>query len=174
MLEYWDVYDKYGNKTGIIKTRSDVWEQGEFHLGAALWIVNNKGEILIQKRASTKRRAPDLWGNTVGSVISGETGKQGLIREVREEIGITVNEDELVFLDRHIWSNNINDNYVIIYDFPIDKVIIQPEEVSEVKWISIDEMKKLIYKGTFMMNDIKELDKIIGFIEANLQKQVYV
>jgi Isopentenyldiphosphate isomerase len=174
LLEYWDVYDKYGNKTGIIKTRSDVWEQGEFHLGAALWIVNNKGEILIQKRASTKRRAPDLWGNTVGSVISGETGKQGLIREVREEIGITVNEDELVFLDRHIWSNNINDNYVIIYDFPIDKVIIQPEEVSEVKWISIDEMKKLIYKGTFMMNDIKELDKIIGFIEANLQKQVYV
>lgn len=169
MLENWDVYDKYGNKTGIIKTRSDVWEEGEFHLGASVWIVNNKGEILIQKRASTKRIAPNLWGNTVGSVISGETSKQGLVREVWEETGITVNEDELVFLDRHIWNNNINDNYIIIYDFPIEQVIIQPEEVSEVKWISIDEMKKLIYEGTCMMNDVKGLDKICEFIEANLQ-----
>ena len=167
-MEYWDVYDKYGNKTGIIKTRSDVWEEGEFHLGASLWIVNYKGEILIQKRAATKRIHPNKWGSTVGSVISGETSKEGLVREVWEEIGITVNVDELVFLDRHIWDHNINDNYIMIYDFPIEQVIIQPEEVSEVKWISIDEMKKLIYEGTCMLNDVKGLDKICKFIEANL------
>lgn len=167
MLELWDVYDEYGNRTGKVKTRSDVWGEGEFHLGASLWIVNNKGEVLMQKRASTKRRAPDLWGNTVGSVLSGETSKQGLVREVLEEIGITINEDDLVFLDRHIWDNNANDNYIILYDFPIEQIILQPEEVSEVRWLSIDDLKNLIHMGVCMMNDDKGLDEIRKFIQAN-------
>lgn len=168
-MEEWDVYDKNGNLTGYIKTKDDNWTPDEYHLGASLWIINYKGELLIQKRAASKRRYPNVWSNIGGSVISGESSIQGCVREVYEEIGIKLNGNDLVFLQRTIFANTICDDYALIYDFPIVNVMVQPEEVSEVKWSSIDEIKTLFSQGLFLINGLKDIEKVIEYINENIR-----
>jgi 8-oxo-dGTP diphosphatase len=169
LMEKWDVYDKYGNLTGYTKTKNDVWTSEEYHLGASLWIINHDGDLLIQKRAASKRRLPNVWCNIGGSVISGESSRQGCVREVKEEVGIKVNDKELVLLQRAVFNNTINDDYALIYDFPIENVVVQPEEVSEVKWASIDEIKNLFAHGLFMINELADIEKVIEYLTKNIQ-----
>jgi 8-oxo-dGTP diphosphatase len=133
LMEKWDVYDKNGNLTGYTKTKNDVWTSDEYHLGASLWIINYDGNLLIQKRDASKRRLPNVWCNIGGSVVSGENSRQGCVREVEEEIGIKVNSNDLILLQSVVFSNTINDDYALIYDFPIENVVLQAEEVSDVK-----------------------------------------
>jgi isopentenyldiphosphate isomerase len=169
LVEKWDVYDKSGNLAGYVKTKNDVWTSEEYHLGASLWIINYDGNLLIQKRSASKRRLPNVWCNIGGSVISGENSRQGCVREVEEEIGIKVDGNELILLQRAVFNNTINDDYALIYDFPIENVVIQPEEVSEVKWASIDEIKNLFTQGLFMINELPDIEKVIEYISKNIQ-----
>ena len=169
LMEKWDVYDESGNLAGYTKTQNDVWTSEEYHLGASLWIINYAGDLLIQKRAASKRRFPNVWCNIGGSVISGENSRQGCVREVEEEVGIKVNGNDLVFLQRAVFKNTISDDYVLIYDFPIEKVVVQPEEVSEVKWASIDEIKNLFTQGLFMINELADIEKVIEYISENIR-----
>jgi isopentenyldiphosphate isomerase len=166
-MEKWDVYDKSGNLTGYTKTQNDVWTSEEYHLGASLWIINCDGDLLIQKRAASKRRFPNVWCNIGGSVISGENSRQGCVREVEEEVGIKVNSNDLVFLQRAVFKNTISDDYALIYDFPMEKVVVQQEEISEVKWASTDEIKNLFNQGLFMINELGDIEKVIEYIDAN-------
>jgi isopentenyldiphosphate isomerase len=169
LMEIWDVYDKDGNLTGYTKTKNDVWTSEEYHLGASLWIIKNNGNLLIQKRAASKRRLPNVWCNIGGSVISGESSRQGCVREVEEEIGIKVSDKDLVLLQRAVFNNTINDDYALICDFPIENVVIQPEEVSDVKWASIDEIKSLFAQGLFMISELADIEKVIEYISKNIQ-----
>jgi isopentenyldiphosphate isomerase len=169
LMEKWDVYDKNGNLTGYTKTKNDVWTSDEYHLGASLWIINYDGNLLIQKRAASKRRLPNVWCNIGGSVVSGENSRQGCVREVEEEIGIKVNSNDLILLQSVVFSNTINDDYALIYDFPIENVVLQAEEVSDVKWASVDEIKKLFTQGLFMINELEDIEKLNEYISKNIQ-----
>ena len=167
-MEAWDVYDKQGNITGEIKTRNDVFHDGEYHLVASLWIINKNGKLLIQKRSMTKRINPGMWSITGGAVKAGESSENACVREVSEEIGLTLNPQDIELLSRSFGKDIIFDDYVIIYDFSLTEIILQADEVSEVKWASIDEIKDLFDNGQFMFDDISELDKVISYINENV------
>ena len=98
LVEKWDVYNKDGKLTGKTTTRHNIFELGEYHLGVSLWIINQNRELLIQKRAASKRIHPNIWSTTGGSVISGETSMQGCIRETKEEIGLITILDNASFV----------------------------------------------------------------------------
>jgi isopentenyldiphosphate isomerase len=170
LVEKWDVYDKSGNPTGKTKTRNDVFEPGEYHLGVSVWILNRNGELLIQKRSAAKRIHPNIWAVTSGAVISGETSIQGCIREAYEEIGIQLNEDDLVLLSRHFCKDIIFDDYITFREFPIENAAFQASEVSEVKWASITEIKQLFSLGLFMLDDSKDLDIVIQYLDGQNRK----
>lgn len=167
-MEKWDVYDRNGNITGIIKTRQDTFEDGEYHLGASIWIVNHLGEVLIQKRSASKRFGANNWASTGGSVIAGETSIQGCIREVKEELGLDITENDIEFLSRKFGKNNIFDDFIMLRDVPLEDFSLQPNEVSEVKYVCIDEIKDLMMSGNFMVDDPKELDFLIAYIDNNI------
>lgn len=171
-MEKWDVYDESGNLTGYTKTKADIWTCEEYHLGASLWLINLKGDLLIQKRAASKRRHPNVWCNIGGSVVSGENSRQGCVREVEEEVGIKLNAKDLVFLQRERFETIINDDYVLIYDFPIENVVIKSDEVSEVKWASIDEIKYLFTQGLFMLNELADIEKLSEYLSENIHKGI--
>ena len=71
--------------------------RGECHNGSRLLhpvvhlhVFNNKGEVYLQKRPEWKDIQPGKWDTSVGGHIDyGETSEQALMREVREELGIT-------------------------------------------------------------------------------------
>ena len=93
-MEYWDIYDKDGNFTGRKKGKYEKWSKDEYHLATEVWVINSKKQILIQKRSDKCEILPSMWALTTGRVVSGETTRQGCIRELREELGINASEDE--------------------------------------------------------------------------------
>ena len=66
-IEYFDVLDENGNKTGEIKTKEQIIKDRNFYRIVNLWIINPKTKyILIQKRSSTKDIDPNKWDLTAG------------------------------------------------------------------------------------------------------------
>jgi isopentenyldiphosphate isomerase len=161
--ELWDIYDINGKLTGKTMTRGDIFADGEYHLGVAAWIVNDKNELLLQKRAATKRIFPNLWATTGGAVLAGETSKEGCIREVKEELGIELNENDLVLLNRSFRKGLISDDYIVTIDISLNNLTIQSEEISEVKWATIDEIKRLVETGQFLIDDINDIQYLFDY-----------
>ena len=62
--------------------------------GAAAIIVNDEGEILLQSRADR-----DLWGLPGGCQELGESFKETIIREIKEETNLDVKEEDLELID---------------------------------------------------------------------------
>ena len=71
--------------------------RGECHNGSKLLhpvvhlhVFNSKGDVYLQKRPEWKDIQPGKWDTSVGGHLDyGETPEQALVREVREELGIT-------------------------------------------------------------------------------------
>jgi len=60
-MEFFDVLDKNGNPTGQVKDRNDVHRDGDWHKAVHIWIINFKGELLIQKRSPNKDTGAGQW-----------------------------------------------------------------------------------------------------------------
>ena len=146
-MELWDMYNSNGCKTGIIKKRTDILKKGEYHLGAEIWIINDESEILIQKRSSNKEVLPNMWGLTTGCMIIGEDTLDGAIREVKEEIGMSLKKDEFSCITRILRSDMIWDVYFVHKHVDLSKLVLQTEEVSDVKLVSVQQFKDMLSAG---------------------------
>ena len=146
-MELRDIYDGKGYKTGVKKERSENLEDGEYYLAAEVWIINSNSKILIQQRSSNKDILPNMWGLTTGCMITGEDTVEGALREVKEEIGISLEKDELNFIRRIFRKNSIWDIYFVYKDVELSKLILQTEEVSNVKLVSIEEFNSMLLSG---------------------------
>lgn len=143
-MELWDIYDCNGCKTGLVKNRSDTLNKGEYHLAAEVWIINSKLEILIQQRAINKDMLPNIWALTTGCMISGEDTLDGSIREVKEELGISLKKNDLNFKRRIFRTDTIWDIYFVYKDVDLSKIVLQKEEVSGVKLVSVKQFKNML------------------------------
>lgn len=145
-MEFLDIVDENNNLTGEIEERNYVHELGLWHRHSSCWIMNNNGGILLQKRASTKKRNPSKWSKTGGHVETGETPIKALKREVLEEIGTKLRDDQIEFIKE--FKNNtesnksFNYNYFVRVNYRIEEYIIQKEELSEVRYFTIEEIEK--------------------------------
>lgn len=146
-MELLDIVDENNILTGEAKDRKTMHEQGLWHRHVSCWIMNENGELLFQKRAACKDRNANRWSKTGGHVESGETVEQAIIREVEEEIGIHLDEEKLQLID--VFKSKEKNNkyfaydYFAIVEYKIEEYILQVEEVSEVKYYSIEEIEKL-------------------------------
>ena len=93
-MEYCDVYNADGKKTGRVAIRG-AWRrgEGEYLLSVHIIIRNSKGESLSQKRSKSKRSLPGMWNLTCGMVDAGETDIDAIQREIKEEIGIDIDKE---------------------------------------------------------------------------------
>ncbi|MEI9913856.1 MAG: NUDIX domain-containing protein [Candidatus Saccharibacteria bacterium] len=113
---------------------------------ARIFLSNSKGEILIQKRSATHKSLPNRWDQTsAGHVDAGEDYDEAAYRELKEEMGIdgvkltrvkTYYAEEA---DESQIKKRFNTLYVGSYDGPVK---IDPEEVSDYKWLTLDELDK--------------------------------
>ncbi len=122
-----DVLDESGAVTGVTKTKAEIHEQGLWHRSAHVWVYDSAGNILLQLRAKDKDSSPGLWDiSAAGHVDAGETPEFAASREIAEEIGISVKEDNLTkvwerressYDPANGWTNNqISCEYVLRYD----------------------------------------------------------
>ena len=117
---------------------------GEYAQGSHVWIMNSKGELLIQKRSATKRLYPNLWSITSGGTDSGETTLDTVYREVKEELGITLKPEELELMMSYKRNHDFVDVYLARKDIDLKDITMQTEEVADVKWVAVEELENLI------------------------------
>lgn len=106
--------------------------------------MNSKGEFLIQKRSPNKKTFPNMWSQTGGGVDEGETTLQAALRECNEELGISIDLNNIELILSFKRKFDFVDVWLVKQDIDISNIVLQEEEVSEVKWSSIDEIRELM------------------------------
>lgn len=143
MNEYWDVYDKNRNPIGKTIKRGDPFGENEFYVCCEVWIVNSKNQMLVTQRHPDKK-AGGQWEFTGGGVLTGETTLVAAAREVKEELGICLNESEFELRDVYKHKNYFMDIYVVKKDFSEEEIILDKNEVVDWKWMSQKEIEHFI------------------------------
>ena len=145
ILEYFD--EENENLIGT-EERDIVHQKGLWHREVAVWVVNNRNEILLQKRSALKKQYPNKYAICAGHIDIGEQPIEAAIRELYEETGIKViaNELEMIGLFKNEQSNNnhYKYTYLIKTNKEINDMTMQEEEVSELKYITIKELEEMI------------------------------
>lgn len=165
MAELWDIYDINKKKIGRTAER-DVYKfkEGEYHIVVTGIIMNSKNEILISKRAEYKKFGL-MWECNGGSILAGETSLEGIIRELKEELGIEFSKKEAIFL-KEIRRDKIPPDFKDLWLFRrnIDeKEITFPDgESIDARWVTIEEFirmyenKEIVPTVDFGMNEYRK------------------
>lgn len=109
-------------------------------LVVSLAMFNSKGEILLAQRPKGKQYE-DLWEFPGGKVEVGESKKQALIREIKEELGITLDINKLASPITYAKSAEIEIFLYIYFEGEV-KLNPIPQEKQKICWVSPSEMKK--------------------------------
>ena len=152
MDELIDILDSDGNTTGKTCLKSVAHQNGYFHATVHIWFYTKNEKILLQKRAPTKKVFPNLWDISVaGHIGAGEKFENAALREVQEEIGLSLSKDDLIKIGtrKHEVShdNGIQDNefhHVFIAELKVDpkELTVQEEEVAGLQLFELDILKK--------------------------------
>ena len=150
-MELWDLYDKHRKLTNQTMTRGDAMLKDTYHLVIHVVIFNSKNQMLIQKRKYDKVSNPNMWDISVGgSVTAGETSQQGAMRETEEELGLNIDlHNQLPHLSI-TFERGYDDIYIVNREADLRTLEVPNEEVSDVKWASIDEIYQMIDDKTFI------------------------
>lgn len=157
-MEYFDVLDKDRKLQNYSKKRGTKLLMNEYNQGAEIYIVfNNK--ILVTQRSKTKSH-PNMWEVPGGCSIKGETTRQTIVREIKEEIGLNLTESNLKLLNTSIYKNMFID--IFLYNDKIDltKIKLDEEEVNDFRLVSKDEINTLI-KGNKMVTSVGERYNVV-------------
>ena len=118
--------------------------EGKYRLSIHIWIVNDKNEILIQQRSASRKMFPNMWTNTGGACIAGETSIETVFRELREELNVIPNIDDLELIASYKRKKDYVDVWLLRQNININDLKFNDNEVQAAKWVSIEEWKKLL------------------------------
>jgi len=143
MLEY---YDEFNNEILGVAERKVIHDKELWHREIAVWVMNEKKELLLQRRSSKKKIGANKLSITAGHIDMGERPEKAALRELKEEIGLEFKESELYFIGvyKNEQKNNncFSYNYIVKTNKKIEQMTMQEEEVSELMYISIVELEK--------------------------------
>lgn len=151
-MEYIDVLDKNGNKTGIVKTKNEIYDSGDYHKTVHVWIINDNKELLVQKRHPKKETFPNLWAISVaGHVRSGETSIDAIKRELKEELGQKIEDDKIEYLftiNREQPYNDhllhvIDDVYLVNINLDCEDTKLQFSELTDIKYVYYEYLEQI-------------------------------
>ncbi len=152
-MKPFQLYDLQGRSlSGKGANRDEVFAKGLLHGASHVWIyrINNKKvEVLLQKRLSTKKTWPNkLDISAAGHIDLGEEPTDAAIREVKEEIGLSIIASDLSLtsvqrVTKKTPNNLIENEFCWVYILKLEqnvKFTLQPDEVDSVSWIDFDKL----------------------------------
>lgn len=135
--------DREDNPVGMLP-KMEAHEKGVLHRAFSVFILNQKGELMLQQRALHKYHSPALWTNTCCShQREGEENLQAGTRRLEEEMGFSVPLEELFsFIYKAPFDNGLTehelDHVMLGYYEGIPE--INSDEVNAWKWMSLNEI----------------------------------
>ncbi len=142
-MEIVDLLNNRKELTGETCERNAV-PDGKYRLSIHIWIVNDKNEILIQQRSANRKKFPNMWTNTGGACIAGETSIETVFRELKEELNITPNIDNLELITSYKREKDYVDVWLLRQNINITDLKFNDNEVQDAKWVTVEEWKKLL------------------------------
>lgn len=145
-MEIRDLYDEDKNLTNETIIKGENVPKGRYYITVVVWIENSNGEFLIQQRTKKKN---NKWATTGGHPVSGESSLEGIVTEIKEELGLDTNPNELILFKTIKTEDDFVDLYYLKHDYDINDVIIQEDEVQAVKWAKKSEIDDMISANLF-------------------------
>jgi isopentenyl-diphosphate delta-isomerase len=152
MDELIDILTPEGKPTQRIALKSEAHKNGWFHATVHIWLFTSDKKILLQKRALTKKVFPGIWDISVaGHIGAGEEILEAAKREIFEEIGLELEEKDLIKIGTRIHQvthkNGIQDNehhhiFIAELKVPVSVLTMQEEEVAGLELWNLTVLKQ--------------------------------
>jgi 8-oxo-dGTP pyrophosphatase MutT (NUDIX family) len=162
MRELRDLYDINSERTGKTYYKGDSIPEGYYPMVVMAVIRNSKGEFLMQKRVESKGGD---WGVTGGHPKSGETPIEGMLTEVKEELGLSFSKDDFTLYDSGCDGKDCYKMYLVNKDIDLNDITIQEEELTEVRWFSMEELDNMVSTGGLNEDQIACFKKVCEYIK---------
>jgi isopentenyldiphosphate isomerase len=165
--EYVDILDEEGRVVGQELRSRCHGDPTLRHRAVHVFVRSTQGQIFLQKRAQTKSIQPGKWDTSVGGHLEvGENYEDGALRELREELGVNIQDTEgassLRRLHDYIWRSLIETEHIrtfeIVWDGPFQ---IQRDEIDEGKFWPRTEICASLGKGILTPN-LEEEIRLLG------------
>ena len=165
-MELFDEIREDGSRTGVVKERGVVHEDGSLHATVHTWIVrpNTKSgyDLLLQKRSECKDSNPGCWDiSSAGHIDAGQGRLESALRELREELGIDARPEQLreigtrrcgfesEFYGRPFRDNELSTIYLYQEPVELEDLKLQESEVSGAAWIDYAECREKVAAHSF-------------------------
>lgn len=182
MDELIDILDSNGNYTHKTALKSEAHAKGLFHPTVHIWFYTTNQEVLIQQRAKNKDTHPLLWDVSVaGHIGAGEDIITSAIREVQEEIGLTINEKDLekigVFKSIQKHSESLIDcefHHVFLshLKIPLNALDKQDSEINQLALVPLSSLETNILEhqewNIYVPHEISYYKEVFSSIKTRL------
>lgn len=172
-----EMVDQKGRVIGQAKRDNFHHNPNLIHRVVHCWIFNRKGQILWQQRSLSKKKYPGYWDiSCAGHVGLGETPKQTLQRELKEELGLQ--RIKFYFVEKYLSCQENETELIYLYYAVIDQdlglLCLQKEEVAKAGWFDLDKAQTMALKKEVLATDwiITQLPKILQKIFGKFQREL--
>lgn len=145
-MELRDLYDAKRILTGEVIEKGKDIPKGRYYITVVVFIENSNHEFLLQKRVLGK---DGRWATTGGHPVSGESSLEGIVTEVQEELGQIIHQNELTLFKTIMTEDDFVDLYYMKKEIDINDIVLQKEEVEDIKWSTREEIESLIKENKF-------------------------
>ena len=176
MIEYLDIVDENDVPIGIIKEKHQAHDDGDYHRTAHVWLINEKLELLLQRRSPRKASFPNYWDiSAAGHIRSGETVIQGAIRELKEELGVDSQERDYHYLTSIRFESPHNNEFGYVYLLQTrlkeNEFVFRDHEVAEVKYVHYTVLEQMVKdRADRLIIHKNEEALLFEYIRNNLEK----
>lgn len=172
--EFIDLYTEQGTLSGERILKSEAHRLGKLHKSVLVWIINDKGELLVQKRNPNKDINPNLLDTSfAGHIQAGESSTETAIREAKEELNLDIDLNKLEFLfsckDKSFHPNGlieyeIEDVYLYKDNINILNLKFIDHEVIDIKYIDYKKIETMWKNNDVQIVKHTNVSKLLPFI----------
>lgn len=162
-----EIIDLYNNARQLASSaeRKEPVPDGLNKISVHIWFINSQGEFLLQQRLPSAKKFPNMWGQTGGGAQTGESSWDACCRESIEELGITPEIDKSIWIGTFKRPKDFVDVWLVYCDVDINDLKLQPDEVQNAKWASINEIEQMQKDGTFIPSILPGLNMIKSYFD---------
>ena len=168
------IWTAAGAPTASFKPRGEVHRDGDWHATVHLWLLNDSGELLFQKRSDSAELYPGLWDvSAAGHVVDDESLATSLEREALEELGIdiTANAAQWLFtLSTESHSGGLHERvfqhvYLMALDVADHQFKPQLAEVAAVAWHPYLQLARVLEDASGFVPRLEEYRRLLDYLQ---------
>lgn len=174
-MEFWDVCDREGNKTGQIIPRGEIEQDGVYHMVCGILVEHEDGTFLLMKRHPQKETWPGVYeASGGGSVLAGEEPEYAALRELEEETGICARKLIPLYTEVKDSRHGVYRGYLCKTDCEKDSIVLQEGETVDYKWATAKEIAQMMQITPPVCVIQRGVQVYLGLLDVEGQKDLQV